>query len=293
MKTFSQFTDKPYQIAHCFKEFSKNLNIKQISLILEKQANILHRGDINETKEFNELVRCVLKPPQEQLWGIMWKMKGTQTKTIRNECRSLIHDALIENQNVQTVSHPKFVSLDARIETFVNWPINKEPKKERLAEAGYFYDPKNTILRCFYCDGVSWDLKPDEDPWARHAKWYFNCPYVRASKTEEFINKCRFTKLKRNDVYNVEYIECDNRLKTFDNWPIESCPKPCLLSRAGFYFTHLEDKVVCYHCGYGVRNWKKMIILGINMPGGRPIVLFFVVTRVEILLTRFWKKEQS
>lgn len=63
---------------------------------------------------------------------------------------------------MQTVSHSKFISLDARIDSFVNWPINKEPKKETLAGTGYFYDHKNTILRYFYCDGVSWDLKPDD-----------------------------------------------------------------------------------------------------------------------------------
>ena len=184
-------------------------------------------------------------------------MTGVQAKTVRDECRSLIHDALVENQMPLNVSHPEYISLDVRIKSFVDWPIEKLPSTEKLAEAGYFYDVKNNILRCFYCDGVSWDMKSDEDPWARHAKWYFNCPYVLSCKSKEFINKCRFKTLKRRDVYNVDFKQSEARMNSYLNWPNEKAPTSEIMSKAGFYFTHLEDKVVCFHCGYGVRNWQR------------------------------------
>lgn len=259
LRTFSQFTDKPYQIAHCFKQYAHKLSniLQEVTLIIHDPTNVLQRRNGDKTKEFNELVRTVLKPLNGQHWGIMWRMNGIQDKSVRDECRSLIHDAIVEKQEPSIVSHPIYVSLSARVASFDNWPAEKSPTKEKLAEAGYFYDKSNNILRCFYCNGVSWDLKPDEDPWARHAKWYFNCPYVLASKTEQFINRCRFETNRNSDIYNTEYQTTNSRLLSYTKWPIEKCPDPCNMSKAGFYFTNIEDKVVCFHCGYGVRNWKK------------------------------------
>lgn len=259
LKTFSQYTSKPYQIAHCFNQYAHKLskNIKEVDLVIHEPSNVLRRDKDDEIKEFNELIRSVLKPPKCQLWGIMWNMTGIQTKAVRDECRSLIHDALIGGSELITLLNPSYVSLNARVDSFINWPAEKQPTKEKLAEAGYFFDTANNILRCFYCDGVSWDLKPNEDPWIRHAKWYFNCPYILASKTKEFIENCRFDRLKRSAIYNIDYNKFELRLRSYIKWPVETCPKPEVMSKAGFYFTHVEDKVVCYHCGYGVRNWQK------------------------------------
>ena len=32
-------------------------------------------------------------------------------------------------------------------------------------------------------------------------------------------------------------------------------PAPTILAEAGFYLTHIEDKVACHMCGHGLRNW--------------------------------------
>lgn len=47
-----------------------------------------------------------------------------------------------------------------------------------------------------------------------------------------------------------------NRLKTFKEWPINLKMKPVELSDAGFFYTGMGDRVQCFSCGGGLKNWE-------------------------------------
>lgn len=47
-----------------------------------------------------------------------------------------------------------------------------------------------------------------------------------------------------------------NRLRTFKEWPIQLKMKPIELSDAGFFYTGMGDRVQCYSCGGGVKDWE-------------------------------------
>lgn len=47
-----------------------------------------------------------------------------------------------------------------------------------------------------------------------------------------------------------------NRLKTFKEWPIQLKMKPVELSDAGFFYTGMGDRVQCFSCGGGLKNWE-------------------------------------
>lgn len=47
-----------------------------------------------------------------------------------------------------------------------------------------------------------------------------------------------------------------NRLRTFKEWPIQLKMKPLELSDAGFFYTGMGDRVQCYSCGGGLKNWE-------------------------------------
>lgn len=47
-----------------------------------------------------------------------------------------------------------------------------------------------------------------------------------------------------------------NRLKTFKEWPINLKMKPAELSDAGFFYTGVGDRVQCFSCGGGLKNWE-------------------------------------
>ena len=49
----------------------------------------------------------------------------------------------------------------------------------------------------------------------------------------------------------------ENRLKTFDTWPIQIRPNKFQLSSAGFYYTGRSDIVECFSCAIRLHQWKK------------------------------------
>jgi baculoviral IAP repeat-containing protein 7/8 len=45
------------------------------------------------------------------------------------------------------------------------------------------------------------------------------------------------------------------RLKTFRDWPKCLAQKPQVLATAGFFYTGVGDRVVCFYCGLGLKDW--------------------------------------
>lgn len=48
----------------------------------------------------------------------------------------------------------------------------------------------------------------------------------------------------------------EDRLKTFIYWPEQLIPNKQSLSKAGFYYTGIGDKVTCFCCGVTLHQWK-------------------------------------
>ncbi|XP_055325624.1 death-associated inhibitor of apoptosis 1 [Sitodiplosis mosellana] len=47
------------------------------------------------------------------------------------------------------------------------------------------------------------------------------------------------------------------RLRSFDEWPKTMKQKPKQLSDAGFFYTQKGDRVICFSCGGGLRDWDE------------------------------------
>jgi hypothetical protein len=62
---------------------------------------------------------------------------------------------------------------------------------------------------------------------------------------------------KYNSIVSTEIsrLSINSRLSSYASWNSENAPTPTILAEAGFYFTHIEDKVACHMCGHGLRNW--------------------------------------
>lgn len=58
----------------------------------------------------------------------------------------------------------------------------------------------------------------------------------------------------RVHIYNPDFEDINSRLSSYASWNSENAPTPTILAEAGFYFTHIEDKVACHMCGHGLRN---------------------------------------
>ena len=65
---------------------------------------------------------------------------------------------------------------------------------------------------------------------------------------------------KQTYVFNPKYpsmMFCSNREATYSNWSTQLAQKPTELSRNGFFYTDIGDKVTCFYCGISLRQWDK------------------------------------
>uniref|UniRef100_A0A182QR76 RING-type domain-containing protein n=1 Tax=Anopheles farauti TaxID=69004 RepID=A0A182QR76_9DIPT len=62
--------------------------------------------------------------------------------------------------------------------------------------------------------------------------------------------------LLRRPEYPNYAIEAD-RLKTYEEWPTSMKQKPQQLSDAGFFYTGKSDRVKCFSCGGGLKDWEQ------------------------------------
>lgn len=51
-----------------------------------------------------------------------------------------------------------------------------------------------------------------------------------------------------------------HRLASFEDWPIALKQKPKELVEAGFFYSGVGDKVVCFCCGGGLKHWENVDI---------------------------------
>lgn len=52
------------------------------------------------------------------------------------------------------------------------------------------------------------------------------------------------------------YVRDEQRLKTFDDWPVALSQKPGKLVEAGFFYSGKSDQVVCFSCGGRLKGWE-------------------------------------
>jgi hypothetical protein len=83
-------------------------------------------------------------------------------------------------------------------------------------------------------------------------------------KTQLFENPCSVghrSKMAHHQVrsnyriFNPLMGSITSRLRTFQGWPITKHQKPEDLAKCGFYYLGDGDKVVCFHCGVGLKDW--------------------------------------
>ncbi|XP_044259805.1 death-associated inhibitor of apoptosis 1-like isoform X2 [Tribolium madens] len=82
----------------------------------------------------------------------------------------------------------------ARLESFATWPSSSKQNPETLADAGFYYRGVEDHTICFTCGGALQAWKEEDDPWEEHAKWYPRCPFLVASKGQEYIKQVQIKK---------------------------------------------------------------------------------------------------
>lgn len=178
-----------------------------------------------------------------------------------------------------------------RLETFDNWKISFIDKNQ-LALFGFYYCGPGDLVKCNFCQieiGL-WeegdDVLTDHMRWSRHCKLICravtnNIPINEALLLESLpptpspdvyghlsgvsldmedpngLNDVGGTSRSVDEMNNSKYAIEANRLKSYKNWPVSIQQRPHQLSDAGFYYTNVGDRVCCYYCGGGLKDWEE------------------------------------
>jgi len=158
-----------------------------------------------------------------------------------------------------------------RFLTFQNWDSFMD--KTILAMTGFYYTGIRDIVKCYFCRVEIGEWEPGDNAIAEHKRWFTFCPLLCSQlTTNEPINQTQLTEiLEQNLRFRPAFLNLNhgifdlkdytveaNRIKSFEKgWPLSSTNQsPELLSDAGFYYLGIDDKVECFSCGGGLKDWE-------------------------------------
>ncbi|XP_006862912.1 PREDICTED: E3 ubiquitin-protein ligase XIAP-like [Chrysochloris asiatica] len=155
--------------------------------------------------------------------------------------------------------NPEMGSEEARLKSFQNWPDYAHLTPRELARAGLYYTGIGDQVQCFCCGGKLKNWEPCDRAWSEHRRHFPNCFFVlgrnvNARSEFDVLSSDRNFSNSTNPPRYPAMADYEARIMTFGTW-IYSVNKE-QLARAGFYALGDGDKVMCFHCGGGLTDWK-------------------------------------
>lgn len=181
-----------------------------------------------------------------------------------------------------------------RLGTFVEFPLSCPVSTSALAQAGFIYTGEGDKVKCFSCNTTIEGWAPGDSAVETHKKLSPNCKFITEStclennihplaqnyqhRTEngssnsalpctlddtsdveaDYLLRTRQVVDMSDTLYPKNPAMCseETRLKSFHSWPLNSQLTPKELANAGFYYTGVDDQVVCFCCGGKLKKWE-------------------------------------
>ncbi|XP_059488944.1 death-associated inhibitor of apoptosis 2-like [Neocloeon triangulifer] len=168
---------------------------------------------------------------------------------------------------------------------------------ENLAADGFYYTGVDDNCRCQFCNLEVRGWEDGDQVRSEHQRWNAECPFLKNQNSVQNIpigqelikikiwgttfpfttDKELLQKFGKNVILknpkvslvklNIEewsesrhprYTTFAGRLATFLNrWPQSMTQKPEALALAGFFYTGCGDRVICFHCNLGLKDWAR------------------------------------
>lgn len=165
-----------------------------------------------------------------------------------------------------------------RLRTFHdnNWR-NEFVNAEDLAILGFYFFKNPDEVKCTFCYISIKEFEEGDDVLTEHIKWCPNCPLIRrrrtdnvpidASKLDQILppasyDVCGFTKTRSQrskideKIKHPDYKLINQRIKSFELWPIGIKQKPLELAEAGFFYSGQSDITICFSCDLNLSRWE-------------------------------------
>lgn len=180
------------------------------------------------------------------------------------------------NCNGRTLDYNKEVD---RLETYNDWN-NTFIDKHILAKIGFYYLNVDDKVKCNFCKIIVKRWIEGDNPVEEHMKWSSSCPFMRRRTTRnipineeeldailppQFSDVCGHDPENNNneEIKYPEYRYEIQRLDSFKSWPLALKQRPTDFVDSGLFYTGHGDRVVCFCCGLGLKNWD---------PDDKPII---------------------
>lgn len=158
-----------------------------------------------------------------------------------------------------------------RLITFDSWAtpfINKTI----LAKSGMYFLKEADKVKCQFCKVVIGNWAIGDDPIKEHMRWSSSCPLLRRSRTRNipinaeeldailppsFRDVCGHDPI--SDPFEIKYPKYRHeidRIDSFKQWPQALSQKRDDFINTGLFYTGNGDKVICFSCGVGLKNWE-------------------------------------
>lgn len=157
---------------------------------------------------------------------------------------------------------------DVRLASFDNWPV-PFISKNALAKTGFYFLQDGDRVKCNFCKIIVQRWENGDDPIEEHMKWSPSCPLLKRRNTQNVPLKdlnntvslsevCIHYSNEKNDL-QIKYPEYQNeinRVHSFRDWPPSLRPKRDDFNNSGLFYTGNGDRVVCFSCGLGLKDWE-------------------------------------
>ncbi|XP_066570775.1 E3 ubiquitin-protein ligase XIAP isoform X2 [Amia ocellicauda] len=147
--------------------------------------------------------------------------------------------------------HPRMCREDERLKTFATWPSGIRIRPRDLAQAGLFYLGTGDRVQCFCCGGVLGGWDPEDEAWKEHERHFPNCFFILGHEVNNVPSEPA-PENPRSPAAAMELYE--ERLRSYQGLKHPIAPER--LAQAGFYYRGVEDRVTCFNCNGGLKDWQ-------------------------------------
>ncbi|XP_060072845.1 E3 ubiquitin-protein ligase XIAP-like [Ylistrum balloti] len=146
----------------------------------------------------------------------------------------------VEEEGRAYLSRLRDDSKQRRLTFERHWPSNKSyiSIEELIREGFYCMGRGDDSVQCTYCRGIIRNWQQGDDVYLEHCRLFPQCPFVKS-------------------VFKYpQYCDFEVRVASFTDWPSQLRQQPRQMSKAGFFYLGIGDKVQCYWCGTVLKDWE-------------------------------------
>lgn len=208
----------------------------------------LHENMENMYNQLKRIFKMIIDMKGKK-WWYHYRRNGLSCTGSSEGAFNLVKQVFLSKKD--SMIFQQFKTLESRLRTFQNYPIENKSYREKIAMAGFFYYHVSDYVQCFDCGGCLRAWNSMSDPMKRHKKIFKTCHFA-----------CD-TEWKESSIMDAEPATYESmhtlsdRLSSFKSFP-NTLSKDVVeqIAQAGFYYCGIAEDIVCSACNIGFASVK-------------------------------------